>query len=304
MLEDIGTIVNKGFSTWVRNLKICIPFFLESIIEGVISAGFFGIMAVLLLSSELESGVDIEALSPEELIAMFGSALMDHIGIAVVGFLVFYILIILIQAFFRAGAIGMAKEAGENGDTVFSDMIGYGSRNIFRLFLVTVLISLLTLAGLVFVVPGALSIGDLNLFLENPESSLKAAGLLSLGLMIWVAYALLVNLILSLVPYALVIDELDPVEAVSTGLRVFMENKVAVFGIWVLSIGLGLISGFLQQFGADSFLISFLASIFSLVVVLPLTTIWWTRLYLNRAGKKLYDHLELLNDPDEFLNSY
>ena len=63
---------------------------------------------------------------------------------------------VFVQSFFTAGAIGMAKKASETGDTVLSDMIASGSKNIFRLFLTVLLIGLLMLGGIVFIVPGAL----------------------------------------------------------------------------------------------------------------------------------------------------
>lgn len=305
MQEDIGTIINKGISTWVRNLNIFIPFLLNSIAEGIISAVFFGLMAVLLFASQIESGMDLEALSPEELISMFGSALMDNVGITVVSLFVFFLLISFIQVFFRAGAIGMAKEASERGDAVFSDMIRYGSKNAFRLFLVTVLMGLLMLVGIVFIVPGALAVDDLSLFLENPESSLETMGLMGIGMVVWTFYALFINLLLSVVPFALVLDDLDPIEALSTGLRFFMDNKLSVFFLWGISMSLSMVLGLAQQYlGAESLLFSFLTSIISLFVILPLTTVWWTRFYLDRTGKKLYDHFELLNDSHDFIKSY
>ena len=304
MPEDIGTIINKGINTWVRNLNIFIPFFLNSIVEGIISIFFFGLMAILLFASQIESGMDLEALSPEELLSMFGSAFLDNIGIAVVSLFLYYLLISFIQVFFRAGAIGMAKEANEKGDTVFSDMIRYGSKNTFRLFLTTVLIGLLVLIGIVFIVPGALAVDDLSFFLENPKSSFEAMGLLGIGLIIWVLYALLINLLLSVVPFALVLDELDPIEAVSTGLSFFMDNKLSAFFLWGISISMSMALGLAQHYLGANLYLSFLISLISLVVILPLTTVWWTRFYLDRTGKKLYDHFELLDDPDEFVKSY
>jgi len=35
-------------------------------------------------------------------------------------------------------------------------------------------------------------------------------------------------------------------------------------------------------------------------ILQPLTAVLWTRLYMTRRGKKLYDPSELLLDPDSF----
>jgi len=304
MPEDIGTIINKGFKTWVRNLKISTPFVLNSIVGGMLSFFFFALIGLLLLGPEFESGVDPTLLPPEQLFSIMGAEVLENISTVLLLGLIFYLLVTFVQAFFTAGAIGMAKKAAETGDAVLSDMVSAGKKNAFRLFLVSVLIALLSLVGIVFVVPGALAVGDLSLFLDNPEASLRGAGLLSFGILVWVLYLLIINLSLSLVGYALVVDELDPIEAIITGLRVFMGNKLDVIILWVLSLALSFVGSYTQEFiGPDSGFVLILTTIFSLIVIAPLTAIWWTRLYLTKTCRNLYDHTELLCDPNEFMNN-
>ncbi len=304
MPEDIGTIINKGFKTWVRNLNISIPFILNSIVGGIISFFFFALIGVLLLGPELESGLDPTLLPPEELFSIMGAAVLENIGMVLLLGITFYLLVTFVQAFFTAGAIGMAKRAAETGDTVLSDMVIAGKKNAFRLFLVSVLMGLLVLAGIVFVVPGALAVGDLSLLLDNPEASLRGAGLLSMGIMVWVLYVLIINISLSLVGYALVVDELDPLEAISRALRVFMGNKLDIIILWVLSLSLSFVGSYAQELiGSDSGFVIILTTLFSLIVIAPLTAVWWTRLYLTKTCRDLYDHKELLCDPHEFMDN-
>lgn len=304
MPEDIGTIINKGFKTWVRNLNICIPFVLNSVVGGILSFFYFAVIGILLLGPELESGVDPSLLPPEELFTIIADAALENTGTVVLVTLLFFLMVGFVQAFFTAGAIGMAKRAAETGDTVLSDMMAAGKRNGFRLFLFSVLIALLAFAGIVFVVPGALAVGDLSYFLDNPEASLRGAGLLSLGILVWVLYALILNISLTMVGYALVIDELDPIEAISMGLRVFMGNKLDVIILWVLSLSLSFVASYIQEFiGSDSGFVFMLTTLFSLIVIAPLTAVWWTRLYLTKTCRNLYDHTELLCDPHEFMNN-
>ena len=44
MQEDIGTIINKGFGTWTRNLNICIPFVLNFVLNGLLMAVVSGVV--------------------------------------------------------------------------------------------------------------------------------------------------------------------------------------------------------------------------------------------------------------------
>jgi uncharacterized membrane protein len=305
MYEDLGTILNKGFKNWTRNLNICIPFILNLGVSLLLSFFFFGLMGVMLLSSKIKSGLDLSTLPAEELYSLFAGAFLENLGAALAGLIAFFLLIMFIEAFFTAGAIGMAKRAAETGDTFFSEMLGFGSKNAIRLFLTIMLIDLMLIAGLVFVVPGVLAIGDLGTLLENPEASVRGLGLLGLGILIWVLYLLIITLLFSFAPYAVVIDELDPLEAISTSFRYFKENKLDVFLIWVISITLTLINNMVSEFFSSlSSLIVLLTTLLPLFVLQPLITVWWTRLYLNRKGTELYDPSKLLCEPDDILNQY
>ena len=162
--------------------------------------------------------------------------------------LVFFLFMIFVQSFFTAGAIGMAKKASETGDTVFSDMLISGSKNVFRLFLTTLLMTLLLLVGIIFMVPGALAVGDLSLLIENPAAQIQSMGVLSIGMILWGTYIMAVSIVLSLTSYALVIDELDPLEALSAGFRFFMENKLDVFFVWIIYVGMAFINTLVSEY--------------------------------------------------------
>jgi hypothetical protein len=180
-------------------------------------------------------------------------------------------------------------------------MIASGSKNAFKLFLIYILISLLLLAGIVFVVPGALTIGNLSALIENPQAaSVQGAGLLALGMLIWWGYIVFLNIALSFTQYALVIDELGPLEALGAGFRFFMENKVDVLFVWFITIGLSSINFFIgNQYGANHVLVSGLTVLLSIVVIRPLITVFYTHLYASRKGKKIYDPADLLACPDK-----
>ena len=79
MPEDIGTIINKGFKTWVRNLNICVPFILNSVVGGALFFFFFSVIGIMLLGPELASGVDPSLLPPEELFGIMADAVLENI---------------------------------------------------------------------------------------------------------------------------------------------------------------------------------------------------------------------------------
>ncbi|AKB32456.1 hypothetical protein MSSIH_1766 [Methanosarcina siciliae HI350] len=301
MHEDFGTILNRGFKTWVRNLNICIPYVLNFFANLLLYVFFFAILGFMFFSSASGDVIDLTTLSSEELYSLLVDGFRANIPASIALILGFSLLGMFLQAFFTAGAIGMAKKASETGDTVISDMVRFGSKNAVRFFLANLLVTLVLLAGIVFVVPGALTIGDLSEVIENPTATVQGMGTLVLGILVWVIYILVINISLSLTPYALVIDELDPLDAIKKGYNFFNENKLDVFFIWIIVVGLAFINGLVSELlGSESTLVSGLTYFVPILILQPLTTVLWTRLYLTMEGRKIYNPYELLSDPDYF----
>jgi hypothetical protein len=151
------------------------------------------------------------------------------------------------------------------------------------------------------VVPGALTIGDLSSLVENPEVPVKGMGILGIGIIIWSIYILAINIALSLVPYALVIDELDPLDALKTGYRLFRDNKLDILFIWIVSVGLAFVNSLAGEFlGSQSILVSGVTYFVPVFILQPFTAILWTRLYLIGEERELYNPYDLLSDPEGF----
>lgn len=300
MYEDFGTILNRGFKTWVRNLNICIPFVLSFFGNFILSVFFFALIGFLLLADSANM-IDPTTLSNEELYSLLWNGFTNNIGSSIVLILAFSLIGLFIQAFFISGAIGMAKKASETGDTVFSDIFSSGSKNAFRMFLINLMLALISLAGIVFIVPGALTIGDLSSLIENPQMPVEGMGVLGIGILIWTIYLLAINIVFSTATYALVIDELDPLDALKTGYRFFKENKLDVFFIWIITMGLTLVNTLIgEALGNQSILISGITSFVPMFILSPLTAILWTRLYLVGKDRELYNPYYLLSDPEDF----
>ncbi len=293
MVEDIGTVIRKGFGTWTRNLNLCVPFILE-----MITALIFFVLALLLFTLIFvaplvsQQNIDPSSITQNDMLNIMESALSESIWVLVSGGVVLFLLYTLVQSFLAAGAIGMAKEASEKGNTSISDMLLSGKMNFFNLFLTNILVYLLALSGLVFLIPGIISIGDLTVFLSNPENALESASLLLAGLFIWIVYIILLSIIFLLVDYALVIDGLDPLTAIEKGISFILSNKFPALVMWFLVVG---ISVFLNLIGEAASYVDLISQIWSFgefilstIVIQPLITVWLTRFYLDRKGRNLY----------------
>ena len=301
MQEDIGTIINKGFGTLTRNLNICTPFVMSFVLNGLLIAVAFTVFVGFFIVPEISSaGLDPDIISPEQTIEIFSSVFSEQIWTIVAGFIVIIPLMMLIQSYFTAGAIGMSKNAAETGNTNLKEMWKSANQNVFNLFLTNILILLITLAGIVFIVPGVLAFEDFNMLLANPTEAANSMILLTIGLLIWMLYIIAVNVMLSISEYALVVDKLDPITALEIGFKFFLNNKFDVLFLWmimvVLSVFISIIGELVSSVQVFAAIWTFLDLIISIAVIPPLTTIWWTRLLLDRSGRKMYDPTELLMD--------
>ena len=114
-------------------------------------------------------------------------------------------------------------------------------------------------------------------------------GSLVLWIILLIAYALLVSILLAMVPYALVVEGLGPIGAIKAGIGFFLKNKMDVFLIWLVVIAVSVAIRFLGVpfSGSEtaSAVFSTLSGVVSVLVISPLSTVWWTRLYMTRAGK-------------------
>ncbi len=297
MVEDTGKIISKGFETYTENLNLSIPFVINVVITGVLSVimfigGFFYIFGSSLSSVK-------NATTPEQFISIILPLVRQHLFEILMLIIIYFLIVSFFESFFLAGAIGMAKQATETGKTELSTMIEVGKKNVVNLFLAEILVGLLSIAGIVFIVPGAMktNISQILSF-ENTGAILLLIG----GFLLWVIYLVILSLVLAVFTYALVIDSLGPIDGILSGFRFFRKHKLDVFMLWLI-IGVIVIVLFIvgQVMGAIpvmNFVWPFINMFISIVVIPPLTTLWWVRLYMTRTGKKIYFN-ELLAHPNE-----
>jgi len=283
MYEDIGTLIKRGFETWKRNLNLAIPFVL--MIAAIMLLAV--IMAFLVLYPLITTSPDVlsnagNVEDPQQLIDLLQS--VTNIGLLVAVVLLGILIMSLMASFFNAGAIGMAKEATETGRTTLKDMWASGKRNYLSLFLAEVLMMIIVFAGLV-----VLSLPFISDLAAGVESGDPEFGPLVLWIILIIAYGLLISVALAMVPYALVVEGLGPVGAIKAGIGFFWSNKMDVFLIWLVVLAVSMAIQFVGVpfSGSEtaSAIFSMVSGIVSVLVISPLTTVWWTRLYMTRAGK-------------------
>jgi hypothetical protein len=282
MEEEIGSLIGKGFDIWKSNLNLGIPFLL-SVIFSLLAATPLIVAALSVLGP-----ANIESLTPDQLL----SAIMGSLTSLIAAFLLSILLVILVGAFFDAGAIGMARQAVETGRTRTGVMWSSGRKYFLRMFVMSVIIGLITIAGVVFLLPGILLMPE-PLAPQNISPDSQAVTLLLIGILLLVVYAIAISLLMSIAPYALVIDDLGPVSAIKTSIRFFSYNKFDVFIIWIviiaLSIGLQTIGSSVSVGGSVAAQpLSIITELVNLLVLSPLSAVWWARLYIDRTGKALY----------------
>ncbi len=290
MVEDIGKIISNGFETYSKNLNLGIPFVLNFFISQILSFIFFSVGFSYILGPEFSS-LDNTA-SPEQIFSIIFPLLKSHIFELVFLMLLFILISLFLSSFFVAGAIGMAKQATENGKSEISTMVESGKKNVASLFLANILVGLLFLAGLAFLVPGAI---------VRPSSGGIGPILLLGGFLLWVIYVIILTIVLAVFSYAIVIDNLEPVDGILAGFNFFNKHKSDVFLLWliILIILIVVILGLILLGVKISLSFMEIAIIFvSIFVISPLSTVLWTRLYMTRTGKKIYFN-ELLAHPND-----
>jgi len=264
-------------------------------------AAVVGIL-ILFGTSSLDS---IATMDDNELLQLMSASIGGNIATFVVLVILVFVVLQLFQSYFFAGAVGMSQSAIAGGDTSIADMFNAAGSNFMNVFMANVIIVLVELAGIVFVVPGAILVRN---NWELIDSSQFAGGILLLfiGMLIWLLYLLILGLLFSVIIYVIVIEHVSALDGITEGVRFFLDNKVSVFIMWFIVFVVSAVVGFVFYItgnlialtGSDSLNIawSFGSQFILLVTLHPLIIVWWTRLYMVKTGKNIYIN-ELLIEP-------
>jgi hypothetical protein len=290
MHEDLGTLLNKGYRTWNRNMIIAVPFILDLMATIIFSLFAVTIFLMIFVMPEIASSTIAGDVPPEVYLEILGSLLKENLLLFIAGTLFLLILFVFIGSDFGAGAIGMCRLALLSGDTSVGQMWASARHHVLNLMFAKILVALIIMAGVVFLVPGILIAGDLGSLGSDPTST--GSILLAVGMLAWFLYALVAGILLFFVEYALVVDDLDPISALEKSLEFFKDNKagvISIIGIIVaISLGLEIFGSAISSVEALSDVWSLVYLFLSVIVIRPLTTTWIARMYMDRTGKELY----------------
>jgi hypothetical protein len=284
-MEEIGALIGKGFGTWRDNLNLCLPFLYSFVVSLMVIVPVLMAFALALVPLESLNSTFLEDM-PNQLSNMQGA--LTSLALAL---FLLVVLLSLVSAFFTAGAIGMTRQALDKGKADTSAMLSAGKKHFGNMFLASILMGLMMMAGLIFLLPAAL------LLPPSLQPEPQAVGLLVVGLVLLILYALSMSLVLAAVPYALVVDDLDAISAIKASINFFRFNKFDVFVLWLvvvaISIGLQMIGSSLTLGESASLQpLSAITGLVNLLVLAPLSNVWWTRLYMSRTGRLQVDEVK------------
>jgi len=291
-MERIGEVLRNGAYTWRQNPILCAPFVLDTLARFlffmIVLAGLVAVIGTDLFM-DIGSGISeivqasqstgepsIEA--AEAMVEVYQLA-VPFTGVFIVALIILMIGSALIRTFFEVGAVGMAKNATMSGATRLNDLFWYGRRSTVSLFLANILIVLIFLAGIVFIVPGIF-------LLDSSGSSEVATAAFAIGIILGIGYVLILSIGLAPVTYALVIDNTGPIEGIEKGWRFFSGHKLDVFLMWVVMVAIFISLGMIGQIfyinPVTTVIWQFVSILINICILMPLITVWWTRLYLSR----------------------
>ena len=298
MVEELGNILRNGFETWKKNLNICLPFVFSLLLTLIVMFLVVGgaLMAVIgpVLPSLTPPLTGTPGEIPPEIIQQLQPLLLQHIDILVAAVIIAGILVLLITTFFSAGAIGMAKEATKKESTHLSDMTDYGARKFVSLLGANLIVALIAFAGLIFLIPGLVPLLPAISTSQAPSdaTNMAAIAMLGLGFLVMAFYMLIISIILAIPPYAVVISDLGAVDGVKRGFQFFMAHKVEVFLLWLVVLVIAIVAGMI--FGSIPYIGQWLSMAISVIIIEPLSVIWWSRLYLSETEGKVEVEVEPL----------
>ena len=291
-MERIGEVLRNGAYTWKQNPILCAPFVLDTLARFLFVMLVLAGLAVVIGTDRfmaIGSGIsDImqasqtpgePSLEAAEAMVEVYQLVLPFTRLFIAALIIFGIGSALIRTFFEVGAVGMAKNATMTGTTRMNDLFWYGRRSTVSLFLANIVIALIFLAGIVFLVPGIL-------LLDASDGSGVAMAAFAIGIILWIGYIIVLSIVLAPVTYALVIDNTGPIGGIEKGRKFFSSHKLDVFLMWLVVIAISMLIFTVGQIffihPVTTVIWQFVATLINICILLPLITVWWTRLYLSR----------------------
>lgn len=294
MTESLSDILNKSFKTWSSNLLITAFLILESIAIGIAAVGFFFVLLFYFLFSV---GINIDRLSAitdvsdvENIVStVLSMPVFLLIGLFIILIMIFVLL--LISSYFRAGLIGMSRNAVILGKTKVRDFTYAGSK-----FYKEALISQILVSTLVFLILSVIFFLTVGLFLLSVISE-------SMFILVFALFLLLLCLlipfsfVLNFIVYGTVLEGAGVTDGIKRSVRFITNNFKTLFILGIIYMTLPVISVILNivtNFSGSDSMISIVIILFASLILLALSvliTFFWepfmliasVRLYMDRS---------------------
>ncbi|MGB9708124.1 MAG: hypothetical protein ACPLXC_02235 [Candidatus Pacearchaeota archaeon] len=273
--KNIIELIGKGFELWWKNPAIILPFLFYTLIIVVAGLILFLLMGLVIFGSSFggqaigtSSGFSaLQGLAVGESNDTTMEKLVENLSVSpgmlalVIVFVIVFVLVLMFaRAFFSSGAIAMAKEVTQGKKTSLATMNRSGKKFFWRYFLVELIIGLgVVIWLLIFSLPAILT----------KNITLAIIPLISLILLFFL------YLLFYLAEYVLVLNDLNPFEALKESFNIVKKNYWATLGLFVLFSLMSLVISFIP-------LSSFLNFFIQLLVLTPAMTIAFTLFTLER----------------------
>ncbi|MCS3924665.1 hypothetical protein [Methanosalsum natronophilum] len=299
--SSLDTVLEQGFRAWTRNLKISVPFILSLLVVGLIWTAYAIILALFVaIPAFYTAQLDLGVMGMHTLYT-FLPYIEPYLIPVIASFVLVMIISMLVQSFFTSGAIGMSRSAAITGHASYEDMVNYGKLFAVRYFFLQIIYYIVILVGAVFTIPGILRLMGLQTY--TPDTVIPNITPLLGGFGVWFIYSVIVTLLLSVMYYALVVDDRGIFSSVLASIKFFFANKAAVIILWVIIITvmvvLNMVDIVTMQFEYLATLWSAVTFIISVAVIPAVLTVWWTFLYIGKTGWTIHGTTENENGKEK-----
>ncbi len=264
----ISSLLREGFSIWLRNFRIAVPFLISAILSLII-LGLWLIAVLYTVLPALPSRID------EEWLNAAINAVMNNLDF-IVGSLVASIFVLTcVDSFFRTAGIKLCNDAIDSRAS-FSIAFSFAKSRWYRLLMVTI----------IFQIAAILPLYPLYKSLYIPKSHeelIVLAIYTALYLLVWSVYVSVLLFLYTYIPYAVVLEDCSIPTAARMGLTALKKALSTTVILWLVvalvAAVIHLPLYLLRLVGSYGAIVQPVASMILTAFTAPLTTIWWILAY-------------------------
>jgi len=269
MIDDI---LKEGFRVWKRNLRLILPFLLETIV-------YIGIIVLSILAIAFYFGVDVFHTSEEQIERILTNTnLMQILKVLILYLIIIATLFLIVTVFFKGWEIKSCYDA-IRGELSLKKSLKYTKSIFIRYLLLESLTGCLILIGLVL-----LALPFFFAFGLKPNG-LEFVLYLITAFILLLLYLIVIALLFTYPRYALILSRMSVIKSIKFGFsllrRCFWDTVALYLLIFAFEIVLEIPFGIARFLLGESigFIVDILEFLVSCAVVMPIATLWWVLMY-------------------------